>query len=224
MMRRKRLRSSFWRAVSDLGAKQEFGMPKDPFIANAAMTTYLQSLPVIDGAPLIKEWDKLFRHVHSRQQARNRIAHFQTLIMSQEPPGRRQTLWPRLFDPNNLIRYRNKRMPVYRVHDLELIRRSFIEGENPKGETECAIVIQMACVHSATMAVLGRLGGGHGGDRHVLAAATAASRLSRTFAILVETLRRLRNGGSQVIRIERVDVREGGQAVIGNIDQGRARK
>jgi hypothetical protein len=32
MMRRKRLRSSFWRAVSDLGAKQEFGMPKDPFI------------------------------------------------------------------------------------------------------------------------------------------------------------------------------------------------
>ena len=32
MMRRKRLRSSFWRGVSDLGAKQEFGMPKDPFI------------------------------------------------------------------------------------------------------------------------------------------------------------------------------------------------
>jgi hypothetical protein len=94
---------------------------------------------------------------------------------------------------------------------------ALIEGEKPKGETECAIVIQMACVHSATMAVLGRLGGGHGGDRHVLAAATAVSRLSRTFAILVETLRRLRNGGSQVIRIERVDVRDGGQAVIGNI-------
>lgn len=94
---------------------------------------------------------------------------------------------------------------------------AMIESEQPRGETECAIVIQMACVHSATMAVLGRLGGGHGGDRHVLAAATAASRLSRTFAILVETLRRLRNGGSQVIRIERVEIRDGGQAVIGNI-------
>jgi hypothetical protein len=94
---------------------------------------------------------------------------------------------------------------------------SMIESEQPTNETECAIVIQMACVHSATMAVLGRIGGGHGGDRHVLAAATAASRLSRTFAILVETLRRLRTGSSQVIRIERVDVREGGQAVIGNI-------
>lgn len=94
---------------------------------------------------------------------------------------------------------------------------AMIEGEQPRGETECALVIQMAAVHAASMAVLGRLGGGHGGDRHVLATATAVSRLSRTFAILVETLRRLRTGGSQVIRIERVDVRDGGQAVIGRI-------
>jgi hypothetical protein len=96
---------------------------------------------------------------------------------------------------------------------------AMIESEQPRGETECAIVIQMACLHSATMAVLGRLGGGHGGDRHVVAAATAASRLSRSFAILVETLRRLRSGGSQVIRIERVEVKDGGQAVIGNIQK-----
>jgi hypothetical protein len=101
---------------------------------------------------------------------------------------------------------------------------AMIEGERPQTETECAIVIQMACLHSATMAVLGRIGGGHGGDRHVLAAATAASRLSRSFAILVETLRRLRNGSSQVIRIERVDVRDGGQAVIGNIEKPMIRK
>jgi len=99
---------------------------------------------------------------------------------------------------------------------------ALIEGERPKGETECAIVVQMACIHSATMAVLGRLGGGHGSDRHVLATATAASRLSRAFAILSETLRRLRSGGSQVIRIERVDVREGGQAVIGHIKTRRS--
>jgi len=99
---------------------------------------------------------------------------------------------------------------------------SMIESEQPRNETECAIVVQMACVHSATMAVLGRIGGGHGGDRHVLAAATAVSRLCRTFAILVETLRRLRSGGSQVIRIERVDVRNGGQAVIGNIAAGQS--
>ena len=90
------------------------------------------------------------------------------------------------------------------------------QSEQPSNETECAIVIQMACVHSATMAVLGRLGGGPGGDRHVLAAATAASRLSRTFAILVETLRRLRNGGSQYVRVEHIHIGPNSQAVIGN--------
>jgi hypothetical protein len=95
---------------------------------------------------------------------------------------------------------------------------AMIESEQPRGETECAIVVQMACVHAATMAVLGRLSGAYG-DRSVLAAATAASRLSRTFAILVETLRRVRTGGSQVIRIERIDIRDGGQAVIGNVRQ-----
>ena len=67
----------------------------------------------------------------------------------------------------------------------------------------------------AAMAVLGRLSEAYG-HRNVLAAAT---RLSRTFATLVETLRRLRNGGSQIIRIERVEVRDGGQAVIGNVKQ-----
>jgi len=93
---------------------------------------------------------------------------------------------------------------------------AMIESEQPRNETECAIVVQMACVHAATMAVLGRLSEAYG-HRNVLAAATAASRLSRTFAILVETLRRLRSGGSQTIRIERVDVREGGQALIANM-------
>ena len=98
---------------------------------------------------------------------------------------------------------------------------ALIEGEKPRGETECALVIQMALIHSATMAVLGRLSGAYG-DRSVLAAATAVSRLSRAFSTLVDTLRRLRNGGSQVIRIERVDVRDGSQAIIGNIKQERS--
>jgi hypothetical protein len=68
----------------------------------------------------------------------------------------------------------------------------------------------MACVHAATMAVLGRLSEAYG-HRNVLAAATAGSRLSRTLAILVETLRQLRSGGSQLIRIERVEVKDGGR-------------
>jgi hypothetical protein len=40
-----------------------------------------------------------------------------------------------------------------------------------------ALVIQMACTHSAAMAVLKRLGGGYGSDRSVAATAPAAARL-----------------------------------------------
>jgi hypothetical protein len=94
---------------------------------------------------------------------------------------------------------------------------AFIEGAKPREEVECALVIQMACTHTAAMAVLGNLGGGHGSDRSVALTATAATRLLRAYAIQVEALRRLRNGGSQLVRVEHVHVNEGGQAVIGNI-------
>jgi hypothetical protein len=66
------------------------------------------------------------------------------------------------------------------------------------------------------MAVLNRLGGA-AGERTVAAMASAAARLLRAYAIQVETLRRLRNGGSQVVRVEHANVNEGGQAVIGNV-------
>src|SRR2546421_11741895 len=94
---------------------------------------------------------------------------------------------------------------------------AFIEGAKPQGEVEGALVLQMACTHAASMAVLNRLGGGHGGDRRVAAVAAAAARVLRAYATQVETLRRLRNGGSQVVRVEHVHVSEGGQALIGNV-------
>ncbi len=37
-------------------------------------------------------------------------------------------------------------------------------------------------------------------------------------AAQVEALRRLRNGGSQTVRVEHVHVNEGGQALIGNVN------
>src|SRR3954447_265856 len=97
---------------------------------------------------------------------------------------------------------------------------AFIEGAKPRDELECALVIQMACTHSATMAVLSRVPGAHGGDRSVAAMASAAARLLRAYATQVEALRRLRNGGSQTVRVEHVYVNEGGQAIIGNVQRG----
>ncbi|SIO66965.1 hypothetical protein SAMN05443247_11580 [Bradyrhizobium erythrophlei] len=94
---------------------------------------------------------------------------------------------------------------------------SLIENTNPRDEMECALVIQIACTHSAAMAVVGRISGGHGSDRHVAMMASAVSRLMRTYAIQVETLRRLRKGSSQIVRVEHVHISEGAQAVIGHV-------
>src|SRR5438132_2445961 len=53
---------------------------------------------------------------------------------------------------------------------------AFIEGTKPRGEVESALAIQMACTHSAAMAVLNRLGGGHGTDRSVAGMARSEER------------------------------------------------
>jgi hypothetical protein len=81
---------------------------------------------------------------------------------------------------------------------------AFIEGAKPRDEVEAALIVQMAATHSAAMAVLGRIGGAYGGERTLTTGANAAGRLLRAFAIQVETLRRLRNGGSQLVRVEHV--------------------
>jgi hypothetical protein len=62
----------------------------------------------------------------------------------------------------------------------------------------------MACAHTAAM-LLGNCDG--------------YSRLQNVSlaASIAETLRKLRHGGSQHVRVEHVHINEGGQAVIGNV-------
>ena len=78
--------------------------------------------------------------------------------------------------------------------------------------------MQLACTHSAAMVVLARLGPGHGSEKRVAALGSAAARLLTAYVKQVELLRRLRHGGTQIIRIERVDVHDGGQAVVGIVE------
>jgi hypothetical protein len=94
---------------------------------------------------------------------------------------------------------------------------AMVEAAAPKDEIEAALAVQMACTHSAAMAVLARLGGGGGSDRRVATLGSAAGRLLKAFAIQVELLRRLRHGTGQYVRVEHVHIHEGGQAVIGNV-------
>lgn len=112
------------------------------------------------------------------------------------------------------------RLPTSGVSEIAVnAALSMIETAKPEGEIEAALIIQMACTHAAAMAVLFRIGGAHGGDRHVAIMAAAASRLLRAFAIQVETLRRLRAGGSQYMRVEHIHIGSNSQAVIGNFQR-----
>jgi hypothetical protein len=75
----------------------------------------------------------------------------------------------------------------------------------------------MACTHTATMSVLGRLGPAGGTEDHVSRFATAAARLIRAYTMQIEAYRRLRHDGDQHVRVEHVHINQGAQAVIGNV-------
>ena len=94
---------------------------------------------------------------------------------------------------------------------------AMIEAAAPKDELEGALAVQMACTHTAAMVVLARLGSGGGTERRVTALGSTAARLLRTYSTQVETLRRLRHGGDQHVRVEHIHINQGAQAVIGNV-------
>ena len=94
---------------------------------------------------------------------------------------------------------------------------ALIEAAAPRNEVEGALAVQMACTHAAAMSVLARFRGGGGSEQRVAALATAAARLLRAYSVQVETLRRLRHGGDQYVRVEHVHVNDGGQAIVGNV-------
>jgi hypothetical protein len=99
---------------------------------------------------------------------------------------------------------------------------AMIEAAAPRDEIEGALAVQMACTHTAAMAVLAKLEGAFTSEQRVVAFGSAAARLMRAYATQVEVLRRLRGGGQQFVRVEHVHVNDGGQAVIGNVKKSDA--
>ena len=93
---------------------------------------------------------------------------------------------------------------------------SVVDGIEPRDEIEAMLASQMAAVHLATMTFARRLA-------HVQnipqqdAAERAFNKLARTFTTQVEALKRYRSDGKQTVRVERVTVEAGGQAVVGAV-------
>lgn len=92
----------------------------------------------------------------------------------------------------------------------------FLDSMKPRDAAEGLLLCQMAAVHNATMMMARRL-------NHVSnlpqqdSAERAVNKLARTFSMQMESLKRYRTGGKQVVRVERVTVEAGGQAVVGDV-------
>ncbi len=96
---------------------------------------------------------------------------------------------------------------------------SVIRGVQPTDEVEAMLATQMAAVHQSTMMMARRL-------NHVVnipqqdAAERALNKLARTFATQVQTLKKYRSKGEQIVRVERVTVEDGGRAIVGAVQTG----
>ena len=97
---------------------------------------------------------------------------------------------------------------------------SVMMGIEPKDEVEAMLSAQMAAVHMATMTQARRLSHVETIEQQDSAERTF-NKLARTFTTQVEALKRYRTGGEQKVTVEHVTVNEGGQAIVGNIANGR---
>lgn len=95
----------------------------------------------------------------------------------------------------------------------------FVDGMAPRDAAETLLLAQMAAIHQATMTMARRLNLADN-LRQQDAAERALNKLARTYAAQLDGLKRYRSKGQQVVRVERVNVESGGQAVVGNVQHG----
>ena len=95
-----------------------------------------------------------------------------------------------------------------------------IEDIGPRDRVEAMLAAQMAAVHMASMTFARRLANVDNIPQQD-SASNAFNKLTRTFVTQMEALKRYRSTGEQRVVVERVTVQAGGQAIVGNVAQGK---
>jgi Zn-dependent alcohol dehydrogenase len=90
---------------------------------------------------------------------------------------------------------------------------ALISSLAPQNEVQAALAVHIACLHMASLRVLARMP--LNGENKIVAMATAAYKLDRAFQEGIDRYYRLQRGAVQIVRIERVEVQAGAQAVVG---------
>ncbi len=97
-----------------------------------------------------------------------------------------------------------------------------VSGIEPGDQVEAMLAAQMAAVHTVTMTFAHRLKQVSTIEQQD-SAEKAFNKLTRSFTSQMEALRKYRNGGEQKVTVQHVNVNEGGQAVVGNINQSKTK-
>ena len=92
-----------------------------------------------------------------------------------------------------------------------------IAAVKPRDELETMLAAQMAAIHCTTMTFARRLNHVENIPQQDSAERTL-NKLARTFAVQLEALKKYR-GAEQKITVQHVTVNEGGQAIVGTVEQ-----
>jgi hypothetical protein len=96
---------------------------------------------------------------------------------------------------------------------------AMIAGVAPRNEVEALLAVQMAMTHIAALRMLTELNrlSPHVSPAGVAIAGSVSTKLLRAFSGQAEALAKLRRPTVQVVRVERVNVAAGGQAIVGAV-------
>lgn len=89
----------------------------------------------------------------------------------------------------------------------------------PRDAVEALLATQMAATHT-TMMQFSMLIANAQKTQQLEFLERAINKLARTFTAQMEALRKHRNGGKQTVTVQHVNVSDGGQAIVGNVQAG----
>jgi hypothetical protein len=95
---------------------------------------------------------------------------------------------------------------------------AFVESMEPENEVQAALAVNAACLQAASTNLLSRIPKSMG-ERSAPRLAAAIARLERSFHSALETYYKLKRGNTQVIRVEKLEIQAGAQAIVGNVSR-----
>ena len=113
----------------------------------------------------------------------------------------------------------NEASDDYPGNDQRGFMISAVAEIQPRDTFERMLAVQMAATHVALIRSGGWLAKTETID-HVKAHYSGYTKLARAFVAQMEALRKHRNGGKQTVTVQHVNVEDGGQAIVGNVETG----